>query len=66
MRAQSAVPSKQAEHTHQELMRTLQHTGQELMRALSLRVRISLLITPKCTFQTELRTKQFAFLTYHA
>ena len=36
MRAQSAFPSKNAEHTHQELLRTLsEHTSQELVRALS-------------------------------
>ncbi len=40
MRAQSAFPSKNAEHTHQGLMRTLsEHTGQELMCSLSIRVR---------------------------
>ncbi len=34
------VPSKHAEHTRQELMRTLsnEHTRQELMRTLSIRL----------------------------
>ncbi len=48
MRAQSAVPSKHAEHTHQGLMCTLrihfrnwcvpEHMGQKLMRTLSIRI----------------------------
>ncbi len=47
-RAQSAIPSKHADHTGQELMRTLsirvridaypEHTGQRLMRTLSIRI----------------------------
>ncbi len=46
MRAQSAFPSKNAEHTHQELMRTLsirayaQHAHQFLTRMLSISIKI--------------------------
>jgi hypothetical protein len=49
MRAQIAVPSKHAVHTHQEVMRTLsirvgtdactEPTRQELMQTLSMRIR---------------------------
>jgi hypothetical protein len=43
MRAQSAVPSKHAEHMHQEQMRTgtyPDHTGQELMLLVVFWIRI--------------------------
>jgi hypothetical protein len=45
MRAQSAVPSKHAEHTHEELMCAMRVVRQELMHALIVRVMQELMRT---------------------